>query len=110
GVAHVGNSPVVEVRIDPMQELVTLARQGLAGSSGSRFCRPNKEINEMFASLVNQSCYRPIVEIIKATPKQGKALAAKINDDRCEIELHIQPWFHSVLIRRGHVCKMVRHQ
>src|SRR6266576_555798 len=63
--ANVGNSPVVEVRVDPVQKLITLARQCLRGFRRVGGCRPNKEINEMFAPLVNQGSHRSILKIIE---------------------------------------------
>src|SRR6266478_5879205 len=75
--ANVGKSPVVKLRIEPMQKLITLPRDRLQaegslliprrtrGSVCSCPGRPNKQVNEMFAPLVNQGHHRPIIEIIK---------------------------------------------
>jgi hypothetical protein len=62
--ANIGNSPVVEVGVNPMQKLIALARYRLRGPARIRFCRPNKKVNEMFAPLVNQGRHRPVIEII----------------------------------------------
>src|SRR6266699_5433593 len=55
----IGNSPVVEVGVNPMQKLIALARHRLHGSVGSCPGRPNKQVNKMFAPLVNQHRRRP---------------------------------------------------
>jgi len=61
----VGNSPVVKVRVSPMQKLIALVRYHLRGFSGIGRGRPDKEVNEMLAPLVNQRRHRPLIEIIK---------------------------------------------
>src|SRR5438034_2431938 len=62
--ANIGNSPVVEVGVNPMQKLIALARYRLRGPARIQFCRPNKQVNEMFAPLENQGRHRPVIEII----------------------------------------------
>src|SRR5207249_5741830 len=54
-------------------------------------CWPNKQINKMFAFLVNQSCYRMVIEVIKAAANQRKTLAGKVCHGSREIEFCIQP-------------------
>ena len=61
----VGNSPVVKVRVSPMQKLIALVRYRLRGFSGIGRGRPDEEVNEMLAPLVNQRRHRPLIEIIK---------------------------------------------
>src|SRR2546430_10193285 len=73
-------------------------------------CRPNKQINKMFAFLVNQSCYRMVIEVIKAAANQRKSLAGKVCHGSREIEFRIQPWFYRVLIGRWDVHKVVCHE
>src|SRR5207249_9215473 len=79
----VGNGPVVEVGVNPMQKLIALARYRLCGSGRIRFCRPNKQVNEMFAPLVNQHRRRPVIEIIETAPNQRKPFTGKIDHRRC---------------------------
>src|SRR6266498_1070907 len=62
---NVGNGPVVEVRASPMQKLIALMRHRHCRSGCSCLSRPNKQVNEMLPSLVNQGCHRPVIEIIK---------------------------------------------
>src|SRR5712692_9798777 len=106
----IGNSPVVEVRVNPMEKLIALARHRLRGCGRIRFCRPNKHVNEMFAPLVNQGCDRPVLKIIETATNQRKPFAGKVDDRRCEIELCVQPRFHGVLVGGSDVSKMICHQ
>ena len=55
--ANVGNGPVVEVPISPMEQVIALARDHLFGLAVLGRSRPNKQIDEMLAPLVNESCY-----------------------------------------------------
>ena len=65
----------------------------------------------MFAPLVNQSCYRVIIEIIKASTNQRKTLPLERSDNRSrEIELRIQPGFHRVLVGGSYIHEMVCHE
>src|SRR5207247_10082015 len=56
----VGNGPVVEVGVNPMQKLIALARYRLCGSGRIRFFPPNKQVTEMFAPCLSQH-YQPHV-------------------------------------------------
>src|SRR5215471_16349192 len=108
--AYVGNSPIVEVGVNPVKKVIALTRDGLCCSGGPRFRRPDKQVNEMLAPLVNQSCYGAVIKVVKASANQRETVARKI-DNRCrEIELNIKPWFYRVLIRGGYVCKMAGHK
>src|SRR6266478_9367565 len=62
---NVGNGPVVEVRISPMQKLIAFMRHRHCRSGCSCLPRPNKQVNEMLTPLVNQGRHRPVIEIIK---------------------------------------------
>ena len=42
----IGNSPVVEVGVNPMQKLITLAGDTLRRSCALRCCHPDKQIDE----------------------------------------------------------------
>src|SRR5205823_3473626 len=107
---NVGNSPVVKVRINPMQKLIALTRHRLRHFGRIRLRRPNKQINEMLAPLVNQSCYGVVIEIIEAPANQRKALAGKIYYGGGKIELRIKPRFNRMLIGGCYVCEMVNHK
>ena len=50
---HVGNSPVVKVRVNPMQKLITLPHHCLRRSSCIGSGWPDEEINKMLAPLIN---------------------------------------------------------
>ncbi len=65
-IANVGNGPIVEVGVNPVEQVVTLARHCLFRFGRPRRRWPNKQINEMLAPLVNQSCYGVVIEIIEA--------------------------------------------
>src|SRR6266404_3699405 len=87
--ANVGNSPIVKLRINPMQKLITLARDRVHGSFCSCPGRPNKQVNEMFAPLVNQGSHLPLIEIVQTAPDQGKTRVRKIDNRRREIESRV---------------------
>ena len=107
---NVRHRPVVKVRVDPVQKLIALARHRVRGADRIRSRRPNKQVNEMLSPLINQSRYRPVIEIIKTSPNQGKSVAGKVDHRRCKIELCVQPRLHRVLVRGSYVSEMVCHQ
>src|SRR6266436_2181095 len=107
---NVGNGPVVEVRISPMQKLIAFMRHRHCRSGRSCLPRPNKQVNEMLTPLVNQGRHRPVIEIIKTATNQRKSLTGKIDHRRREIELRVQPGFYSMLIRRSDVGEVICHQ
>src|SRR5947208_3267858 len=74
-VANVGNCPVVEVGVSPMQKVIALARDCLCSFARVRFCRPNKQVNKMFPSLIDQRRHRPVIEVVEATTNQRKPFA-----------------------------------
>ena len=109
-IANVGNGPVIEVGVNPMEQMVTLASYDLLRFARPGRLWPDKQINEMLAPLVNQSRYRAVIEIIKPTTNQWKPVTGQIDDRRCKIELGIQPRFDSVLIGGSYVSEMVCHK
>src|SRR3954451_9909975 len=96
---NVGHSPVVKVRVRPMQQLIALARHCFRGPFRISGGRPNKQVNEKFASSINESCYWPVIQIIQATADERKSLTREIGNRRREIELRIQPRLNRVLVR-----------
>src|SRR6266436_2078062 len=106
----VGNSPVVEVRVNPVQKLISLARYYLRSSACIGRCRPNKKVNEMLAPLVNQRRHRPVIQIIQTATNQRKSLTGKVHHRRGKIELGIQPGFYGVLVGGSDVREVVCHQ
>src|ERR1700730_1706603 len=109
-IAHVRNSPVVEVRINPVEKLITLARYCLRSSGCIGRCRPNKQVDEMFASLVNQRRHRPVIQIIQTATDQRKSLTGKVHNRRRKIELGVQPGLYGVLVGGSDVREVVCHQ
>ena len=93
--------PVSEVAVAPMDQVIAFPLNHCLRYAILGRCWPNKQINKMFASLVNQSCYRVVIEVIKAAANQRKTLAGKVCHRSREIELRIQPWLYRVLIGRG---------
>jgi hypothetical protein len=57
-----------------MDQVITLSLNHCLCCAILGSCWPNKQINEMFAFLVNQSCYRMVIEVIKASANQGKTV------------------------------------
>src|SRR5438477_7486641 len=90
--------------------MIALARYGLWHAVCLGGYRPDKEVNEMLAPLVNQGRHRPVIEIIKTATDQRKSFAGKVDHRRREIELCVQPWFNGVLVGRSDVSEMVRHK
>src|SRR2546423_6639809 len=107
---NVGNRPVVKVRVDPVQELITLVRHRLRRARRIRSCRPNKEVNEMLSPLINQSRYRPVIEIIKTSPQQRKSVAGEISHGGRKIEPGVEPRFHRVLVGGRDIGDVVGHE
>ena len=58
---HVRNSPIIKVRVRPLQKLVSLARYSFRTFCFVRCCRPNKKVDKVFAPSVKptppQVCY-----------------------------------------------------
>src|ERR1700693_958458 len=109
-IAYVGNSPVVEVRVSPMQKLIALVCYCLRSSGFIGRCRPNKQVNEMLAPLVNQRRHRPVIQIIQTATDQRKSLTGKVHNRRRKIELCVQPRFYGVLVGGSDIAKMVCHK
>src|ERR1043166_5217549 len=111
--ANVGNSPIVKLRIKPMQKVITLARDRLQGEGSllipgrtrGSVCacpsRPDKQVNEMFAPSVNQRRHWSVIQIIQAAANQRKSLTGKIDHRRGKIEFGVQPGLYRMLIRRS---------
>src|SRR5438067_12711001 len=89
----VGNSPVVKVRVSPMQKLIALVRYRLRGFSGIGRGRPDGEVNKMFAPLINQRRNRPVIDIIDTATHSRKSFAGKVDNRRRATQLCVQPWF-----------------
>jgi hypothetical protein len=107
---HVRNSPVVKVRVSPVQKLIPFACYRFRSLCLVRRCWPNKKVDKVFAPSVNQRRHRPIIQIIQAAPNQRKSLTGKIDNWRSKIEFRIQPGFYSMLIRGSDVREVISHQ
>src|SRR5436190_10140780 len=101
---HVRNSPVVKVRVSPVQKLISLACYRFRSFGYIRPCWPNKKVDKVFAPLVNQRRDWSVIQIIQAATNQRKSLTGKIGNCRRKIELRIQPGFHGMLVRGSDVC------
>jgi len=108
--ANVGNGPVGEIAVAPMDQVIAFPLNHCLCFAIPGRCWPNKQINEMFAPLVNQSRSRVVIEVIKASAKQRKTVTREIQDGSCKIKLGIEPWFNSVLISGCHVGEMIGHE
>jgi len=106
----VGYGPVSEVAVSPVDQVIALAfhRLLLFAIRGCR--RPDKQVNKMLAPLINQSCYRVVIEVIKASANQGKTITGEVHHRGCKIELRIKPGLNSVLVGRSYIREMVRHE
>src|SRR5438094_2695319 len=106
----VGNSPVVKVRVRPVQKLISLARYCFRSACSIRRRWPNKEVNKVFAPFVNQRRHWSVIQIIQAAANQRKSLTRKIDNRGCKIELGVQPGFYCVLVGGSDVREMVCHK
>src|SRR5206468_5451453 len=106
----VGNSPVVKVRVSPMQKLIALACYRFRSFCRVRRRRPNKQVDKVFAPFVNQRRHWPVIQIIQAAANQRKSLTGKIDNRRSKIELGVQPRFYRVLVGGSDIGEMVCHQ
>src|SRR5437899_5619768 len=107
---NVRNSPVVQVRFYPVHKLITLARYCLRSSGFIGPCGPNKQVNKMFASLVNQRNHRPVIQIIQTATNQWESFIGKVHHRRGKIELGIQPGLYRMLVGGSYVGEMICHQ
>src|SRR5438552_12031192 len=106
----VGNSPVVKVRVSPMQKLIALACYRFRSFCRVRRRWPNKQVDKVFAPFVNQRRDRPVIQIIEAAANQRKSLAGKIDNRGSKIELGVQPRFYRVLVGGSDIGEMVCHK
>src|SRR6266404_7871883 len=107
---HVRNSPVVKVRVSPVQKLISLPCYRFRSFWFVRRRWPNKKVDKVFAPSVNQRRHGPVIKIIQAPANQRKSLIGKIDNRRGKIELRVQPGFDSMLIRRSDVREVIRHK
>src|SRR4030095_4152193 len=107
---NVRNSPVVKVRVSPVQKLIPFACYRFRSFCFVRRCRPNKKVDKVFAPPVNQRRHGPVIQIIQAATNQRKSLTGKIDNWRGKIEFRIQPGFYSMLIRGSDVREVIRHK
>src|SRR6266496_3364063 len=107
---HVRNSPVVKVRVSPVQKLISLACYGFRSLCFVRGCWPNKKVDKVFATPINQRRHWPVIQIIQAAANQRKSLTGKIDNRRSKIELGVQPRFYRVLVGGSDIGEMVCHQ
>ena len=106
----VGYRPVSQVAVNPVDQVIALAFHNLLLFPIHGCRRPDKQVNKMLAPLINQSCCRAVIEVIKASANQGKTISEKIHYGSSKIELYIEPRFNSVLIRRSHVGRLIGHK
>ena len=72
---HIRNSPVIKVRIRPVQKLIPLACYCFRS-----FCPtllPKQKVDKVFAPSVNQRRHGPVIQIIQAAANQRKSLVGK---------------------------------
>src|SRR5437899_12977575 len=106
---NVRNSPVVQIRFYPVQKLITLARYYLRSSGFIGRCWPNKQVDKMFASLVNQRSHCPVIQLIQTAANQSKSCTGKIPHRRGKIELGVQPALYGMLGGGSNVRELVCH-
>src|SRR5215469_525238 len=107
---HVRNSPIVKVRVRPVQKLISVACYRFRNFCFVRCCWPNKKVDKMFAPSVDQRRHWPVIQIIQAAPNQRKSFTGKIDNWSRKIELYIEPRFNSVLVGRSNIGQMIGHE
>src|SRR5947208_14118065 len=86
---HVRNSPVVKVRVSQVQKLISLAGYGFRSFCFVRSCWPNKKVDKVFATPINQPRHWPVIQVIQAAANQRKSLTGKIDTRSSKIELRV---------------------
>src|SRR5207249_11338226 len=86
---HVRNSPVVKVRVSPVQKLIFLARYGFRSFCFVRGYWPNKKVDKVFAMPINERRHWPVILVIEAASNQSTSLTGKIDNVRGKIDLRV---------------------
>src|SRR5581483_3148790 len=94
----------------PGYDMVALLSSGSCLQAFIVACRPDKEINHMFAMLIDQDCYCSIIHIVEASTGQGIALLFQVYYWRRKVQLAVKPGFDCMLIGRGDIHQVAGHQ
>src|SRR6201984_2169479 len=79
--------PVSEVAVSPVDQVIALAFHHLLLFAIRGCRRPDKQVNKMLAPLINQSCYRVVIEVIQTSANQGQTITGQVHYGSCKIEL-----------------------
>src|SRR5215469_17073222 len=93
-----------------MDDIVALLSKGARRRPLAATHRPYQDIDEMLLMAVDQGGDGMPVEIVEPAAHQGKSGRSEIDDRWRDVESAVEPGLYCVLIGRGHVGEMVRHQ
>src|SRR5690348_11533500 len=88
---QVGNRPVRETRLGPMNNVEAGNCECGKAAAGLRLRWPDKQINYMLPALKHQSGYWPSIQIIQSTAGKAITLRTEILHLRRKIELARKP-------------------
>src|SRR5206468_7709079 len=72
--------------------------------------RPDEHIDEMFVAPIDERGDGSAVQIIQSPADEWKAFRSEILHVRREVEFPVEPRLDGVLIARGNVSEMLRHE
>src|SRR5262249_39122990 len=101
GEVQLGDKPVAHAGLGPVDQVVTLSRELVLLLDRGVVRRPDKEINEMLASLINQRRDRTAIEVIHAATDESESLLGEIFHRRRIVQFPAEPWFHRMTIGRS---------
>src|SRR6202158_1969578 len=97
--AYFRNAEIVQSCLVPATELVTALRTNIhIDFSAGR--RPDKQIDDLFPTLVNNRCHRPVFQNIDSTADQRVARLLKVDHRRRVIQFTAEPWPNGLLVAR----------
>jgi hypothetical protein len=93
-----------------VDHVVTLERRSFFRGIVRIFRRPDEQIDEMFAPLVDERRDGAMVEIIEAAAGKRESFRGEVIHRRREIELAVEPGFYGVLVGGDYVGQVRGHQ
>src|SRR5258705_415356 len=76
----------------------------------SRWAGPREHVDHVLAASVDECGEGVAIEVIEPAAQQGEALARQLRHGRRKVEPAVEPWLHRMVVARGHVGEVTRHQ
>src|SRR5271165_3708937 len=107
--AYFRNTEIIQSCLVPATELVTAFRTNIyIDFSACR--RPDEQIDDLFPTLVNNRCHRPIFQNIDSTADQRVARLIKFDHRRRVIQFTVEPWPNDLQIVGATIDQMRNHE